>query len=106
MADNLLNSIFPSDELIPEKYRIVSPIEQRQYLCDGEIREWNGLQQDVLSPICEAIDRTLRQKLIGRYPLLSEQQALESLDAAYRAYDHGQRILSCLRQLFIQFSPA
>ncbi|MEN6318380.1 MAG: NADP-dependent glyceraldehyde-3-phosphate dehydrogenase [Syntrophaceae bacterium] len=92
MADNLLTSIFPNDDLIPEKYRIASPIEQRQYLCDGEIREWNGPQQDVLSPICEAIDGAFRQKLIGRYPLLTEQQALESLDAAYRAYDHGRGV--------------
>ena len=81
---------FPGDDMVPEKYRIASPIEQRQYLCDGAIKEWTGPQQDVLSPICEAIDDTVRQKRIGSYPLLTEEQALEALDAACRAYDHGR----------------
>jgi glyceraldehyde-3-phosphate dehydrogenase (NADP+) len=82
VADNLSPSVFPSDESTPEKYRIVSPIVQRHYLCDGAIREWSGPQQDVLSPICEAIDGSFRPRLIGRYPLLTEREALESLDAA------------------------
>lgn len=90
MTDELFTSIFPTDDMVPEKYRIASPIEQRQYLCDGAIKEWSGPQQDVLSPICEAIDNTVRQKLIGSYPLLTEEQALETLDAACRAYDHGR----------------
>jgi glyceraldehyde-3-phosphate dehydrogenase (NADP+) len=90
IADKFLTSIFPTHELIPEKYRIASPIEQRHYLRDGAIREWDGPQQDVFSPICEAVDGAFRQKLIGRYPLLTEQQALECLDAACRAYDHGR----------------
>ena len=90
MTDELFNSIFPKADMVPEKYRIASHIEQRQYLCDGAIKEWTGLQQDVLSPICEAIDDTIQQKLIGSYPLLTEQQALETLDAACRAYDHGR----------------
>jgi glyceraldehyde-3-phosphate dehydrogenase (NADP+) len=90
MTDELFTSIFPTDDMVPEKYRIASPIEQRQYLCDGAIKEWTGPQQDVLSPICEAIGDTARQKLIGSYPLLTEEQALETLDAACRAYDHGR----------------
>jgi glyceraldehyde-3-phosphate dehydrogenase (NADP+) len=81
---------FPNDDRVPEKYRIASLIEQRQYLCDGAIIEWTGPQQDVLSPICEAIDGTVRQKLIGSYPLLTEEQTLDALDAACRAYDHGR----------------
>ena len=43
-----------------------------------------------MSPICEAIGDTVRQKLIGSYPLLTEEQAMEALDAACRAYDHGR----------------
>jgi len=81
---------FPNDDRIPEKYRIDSPIEQRQYLCDGVIKEWTGPQQDVLSPMCEAINGTIRQKLIGSYPLLTEEQSLEALEAGCRAYDHGR----------------
>jgi glyceraldehyde-3-phosphate dehydrogenase (NADP+) len=85
-------SIFPSENTIPEKWRIPSPIEQRQYLCDGVIKEWTGPQQDVLSPVCEAIHDSVQQKLIGSYPLLREQQALEALDAASRAYDDGRGV--------------
>jgi glyceraldehyde-3-phosphate dehydrogenase (NADP+) len=90
MADDLAISIFPDEEAIPEPYRLVSPIEQREYLCDGVLREWSGPQQEVLSPICEAVGGTWRQKRIGHYPLLTEQQALEALEAACRAYDHGR----------------
>lgn len=79
-------------EDVPEPFRIPSPIEQRGYLCDGSIREWAGPQQDVLSPICEAAGDALRQKRIGSYPLLSEREALEALDAACRAYDHGRGV--------------
>ncbi|HEX6437278.1 MAG TPA: aldehyde dehydrogenase family protein, partial [Candidatus Binatia bacterium] len=83
-------SIFPAENAIPEKWRIASPMEQSHYLCDGEIKEWTGPQQDVLSPICEVINNNLQQKLIGSYPLLAEQQALEALNAACRAYDDGR----------------
>jgi glyceraldehyde-3-phosphate dehydrogenase (NADP+) len=90
MTNELFTSIFPNEDMVPEKYRIASPIEQRQYLCDGAMEEWTGPQQDVLSPICEAIDGTVRQKIIGSYPLLTEEQSLKVLDAACRAYDHGR----------------
>ena len=52
MTDELYAPFFPSNDDVPEKYRIACPIEQRQYLCDGVIREWEGPRQDVLSPIC------------------------------------------------------
>ncbi|NTW35906.1 MAG: aldehyde dehydrogenase family protein, partial [Syntrophobacteraceae bacterium] len=83
-------SIIPAENAIPEKWRITSPIEQRQYLCDGAVKEWTGPQQDVLSPLCEATPNGVQRKIIGSYPLLGEQQALEALDAACRAYDHGR----------------
>jgi len=90
MANKIFSSIFANNDMIPERYRIPSPIEQRQYLCDGAIKEWSGPQQDVLSPICEIINETVQPKLIGSYPLLTDKQALEALDAACRAYDHGR----------------
>lgn len=90
MTDELFPSLFPDEDMVPKKYRIGSPLEQRQYLCDGELKEWTGPQQDVLSPICETIDDNVRQKRIGSYPLLTEERALEALDAACRAYDLGR----------------
>ena len=90
MTDEPYPSLLPQNDMIPEKYRIACPIEQRQYLCDGAIKEWTGPRQDVLSPICEAIGDTVRQKRIGSYPLLTEEQTMEALDAACGAYDHGR----------------
>jgi len=90
MADELFASIFPSDDLIPEQHRIASPIEQRQYLSDGVMKDWTGPQQDVLSPLGEASEGGFHRRRIGSYPLLTDEQALEALDAACRAYDHGR----------------
>lgn len=90
MADELFASIFPSDDLIPEQHRIASPIEQRQYLSDGVMKDWTGPQQDVLSPLGKASEGGFRRRRIGSYPLLTDEQALEALDAACRAYDHGR----------------
>lgn len=81
--------LFSTEETIPDKWRISVPLEQRHYLCDGELKEWSGPRQDVLSPVCESVHNSVKQKRLGSYPLLEEQQSLEALDAACRAYDHG-----------------
>jgi glyceraldehyde-3-phosphate dehydrogenase (NADP+) len=83
-------SLFASENAIPEQYRIPAPIEQRHYLCDGEIREWNGPRQEVLSPVCVSTPDAIVQKTIGSYPLLEEKHSLEALNAACMAYDHGR----------------
>ncbi|MGE4561017.1 MAG: NADP-dependent glyceraldehyde-3-phosphate dehydrogenase [Desulfobulbus sp.] len=75
---------------VPEKWRIASPIVQRQYLCDGTIKEWSGPVQEVRSPVCTVTADGIEQTLIGHYPLLEERQALEALDSACRAYDNGR----------------
>lgn len=90
MTDRPYSMAMLAEEMIPERFRIASSVEQRRYLCDGSIREWAGPQQDVFSPICEAVGETIQQKRIGSYPLLTGEQALEALDAACRAYDHGR----------------
>ena len=38
----------------------------------------------------QSVDDTVQPRRIGSYPLLTEKQALETLDAACRAYDHGR----------------
>jgi len=86
----MTDQFFPNENDISEQYRIDEPIEQRHYLCNGEIVVWTGPQQDVLSPICETINGSVQQRRIGSYPLLSEKEALETLDAACQAYDHGR----------------
>ncbi len=90
MMDKLAAQLSPSVEMIPEKHRIVTAVEQREYLCNGRLRTWAGDQQDVFSPVCESVNGTSRPKRIGSYPLLGEEQAREALDAACQAYDHGR----------------
>lgn len=90
MTDQLFSSIIPADEMIPERFRITSPIAQRHYLCNGVLREAIGPRQDVLSPICKANGEAVKQRVIGSYPLLNEKDAIEVLDAACKAYDYGR----------------
>ena len=49
-----LNRLFPPDEAaIPEAWRLAAPLHQRQYLLDGQLHEWAGPTQEVLSPMAE-----------------------------------------------------
>ena len=90
MPDKEFTPVLLGDGDIPEQYQIAAPVDQREYLCDGAIKAWNGSQQDVLSPICESINGSVQQRRIGSYPLMSEKEALETLSAACRAYDSGR----------------
>ncbi len=81
--------IFPSEENIPEKFRFNTPINQTEYLINGELRNFAGEVQKVLSPVCIATKKGLVQKELGSFPLLTEKEATEALDAAVEAYKNG-----------------
>jgi glyceraldehyde-3-phosphate dehydrogenase (NADP+) len=81
---------FPALGAIPEAVRLHGPIEQREYLAAGELRQWDGAMQDVLSPICEETANGPRQLLVGSCPQLGGAEALAALDAAVAAYDSGR----------------
>jgi glyceraldehyde-3-phosphate dehydrogenase (NADP+) len=66
------------------------PCVQTGYLVDGEIRTWDGPRQEVLSPVRVAGGTGPKPLCVGEYPLLTEAQALQALDAAVGAYDHGR----------------
>ncbi len=89
MPSNLI-SIFPEKKDIPEKYAIDKPLEQREYLINGEMKIWNGNLNPVLSPVFIASNGKLVQANIGSTPLLTEKEALEALGAALKAYDLGR----------------
>lgn len=74
-----IRTIFPQEKNIPERFLLQTPIEQDVYLVDGELRHWDALTQEVLSPVCVWEFSRLVQKFIGDYPLLTE---MESLNAA------------------------
>ncbi|MDY0222841.1 MAG: NADP-dependent glyceraldehyde-3-phosphate dehydrogenase [Desulfobacterium sp.] len=90
--DNLTKdqNLFPRIVDVPELLLKDLPCIQTGYLADGEIRVWNGPRQEVLSPVWVTDDNGPKPFFIGEYPLLTEAEALEALDAAVVAYDHGR----------------
>jgi glyceraldehyde-3-phosphate dehydrogenase (NADP+) len=91
MEKDRLEQIFSSDHVIPDPFRLDTPVMQRRYLCNGEIRIWDGPFHTVLSPICApSSDEGMQRISIGSYPLMTPEQALEALNAAYGAYNHGR----------------
>lgn len=85
-----LDSIFVEENQIPEEFKLPEELHQREYLSNGEMRTWDGEVHEVLSPICIRTDKGLQRKLIGTYPLCSEKEAKDALDAAVAAYDNGR----------------
>ncbi len=82
--------IFPEEENIPTEFSLNTPINQKEYLVNGELRHWDGPMQSVFSPVCVKSSLGTSQKLIGKYPLLTEKESLEVLYAAVNAYDNGK----------------
>ncbi|QJQ10518.1 NADP-dependent glyceraldehyde-3-phosphate dehydrogenase [Pseudomonas putida] len=88
--DRLLDSLFPSAENIPETWRLGAPLEQRDYLVNGELRRWDGPLATVRSPVWLKEGADERQVVLGGAPLLDADTALTALDAAVQAYDKGR----------------
>lgn len=88
--DRLLDSLFPSAENIPETWRLGAPLEQRDYLANGELRRWDGPLATVRSPVWIKQGNEEHQVILGSAPLLDADTALTALDAAVQAYDKGR----------------
>jgi len=88
----MANPLFPTEAEVPEQYKM-TPIDQTTYLVNGQLKEWKGERQEVLSPVCLTnFDGSISQKRIGSYPLLGETEARETLAAAVKAYDRGRGV--------------
>ncbi|KAF0865963.1 NADP-dependent glyceraldehyde-3-phosphate dehydrogenase [Pseudomonas sp. LD120] len=87
---NVLNNLFPAAADIPEPYRLPDPVEQTEYLVDGELRTWSGPVAQVRSPIYLSGADGEQQAILGSTPLLDADTALTALDAAVCAYDRGR----------------
>lgn len=86
----LLNCVFPTEDAIPTEFKVQEPIDQREYLIDGELKTWTGNLNPVLSPVCMKKGDQIKQQVIGNTPLLTSKESLEALNAAVKAYDLGQ----------------
>lgn len=85
-----LNGLFPREEQIPTAFNLAAEVNQREYLCNGEMLPWHGDVHTVLSPICIDTPEGLKRKVIGTYPLCDKEEANAALDAAVAAYNNGR----------------
>jgi glyceraldehyde-3-phosphate dehydrogenase (NADP+) len=84
-----ISFIFRAEDQIPEAYRIEA-IHQKEYLVNGQMRQWKGATQDVFSPVYINDGKETTSKYIGSYPITGETEAMEALDAAVAAFDNGR----------------
>ncbi|AWG26770.1 NADP-dependent glyceraldehyde-3-phosphate dehydrogenase [Flavobacterium kingsejongi] len=84
-----LENLFVTENAIPAEFQI-DEIHQKEYLSDGEMKKWDGAMHEVYSPIYLKTAEGLVSKRIGSYPLATEKEAQESLNAAVIAYNDGR----------------
>jgi glyceraldehyde-3-phosphate dehydrogenase (NADP+) len=89
-ANEKLKMLFPTEGDIPAEYQFTAPIHQTEYLLNGKMVKWKGAVQEVYSPIFIRENDELKPKLLGSYPLIGEKEALEALESAEKAYNHGR----------------
>ncbi|WP_268800896.1 NADP-dependent glyceraldehyde-3-phosphate dehydrogenase [Pseudomonas huanghezhanensis] len=87
---NRLDNLFPSADEIPEQYRAGPPIEQREYLVNGQLHTWQGPLAPVVSPVSLKTAAGLEPVVLGSTPLMDADTAMTALDAAVKAWDRGQ----------------
>ncbi|QSE98560.1 NADP-dependent glyceraldehyde-3-phosphate dehydrogenase [Fulvivirga lutea] len=86
---NTLESIFKSESEIPSEFLPEKNIVQREYLVNGKLLTWDGPLNEVKSPVFVKESDGLKQRVLGSTPLLTENESLQALDAAVKAYDLG-----------------
>ncbi|NGM60915.1 NADP-dependent glyceraldehyde-3-phosphate dehydrogenase [Sphingobacterium sp. SGG-5] len=87
-----LETLFSEENNIPAEFALSEQIDQREYLSNGEMLTWDGQISEVFSPICVKTKDGLQRKRIGSYPVCTEQESMQALDAAVKAYDNGRGV--------------
>ncbi len=85
-----IKNFFPDESEIPEAFALPEEINQTTFLSNGEMKQWDGPFNEVFSPICVQTDGGLKRKRIGRFPVCTEKESAEALEAAVQAYDNGR----------------
>jgi glyceraldehyde-3-phosphate dehydrogenase (NADP+) len=73
---------------IPNEFKINTLLHQETYLVDGKLIPWKGKKTNVFSSISST--KIYQPTLLGSIPELGENEALDALHAAEKAYDRGQ----------------
>lgn len=77
-----------TQKIIPSEFQIDKPLHQKNYLVDGELKEWNGKVAEVYSTISST--EAYAPTFLGSAPEMGEPEALDALDAAEKAFGKGQ----------------
>jgi glyceraldehyde-3-phosphate dehydrogenase (NADP+) len=88
--EDQLRSLFVEESQIPGEFKLDGEVHQREYLCNGEMKKWDGPFNEVVSPVCIPGPDGLVRKVIGSYPICTEKEAFEAMDAAVAAYNNGR----------------
>ncbi len=89
MDISAFQNLFPAKNDIKPDY-LFQPIHQKEYLINGEIRLWTGEKRDVYSPVCIKENNSAEQVLIGSYPILNFDEAIQGVDGAVAAHRRRQ----------------
>lgn len=92
IIEQKIRHLFPDESHIPGKFLLKKQVIYNQYLINGELKEWSGKMCDVISPVRLKNSNGIFQKVIGRYPSLTEKEAIEALNSSLQAYDYGRGI--------------
>lgn len=84
-----IERIFPKKLELDENVNLPFPINQSEYLINGELLKWDGFTEEVFSPIYIQDEETA-ENCIGSYPLMDKETSLKALKAAKDAYNNGQ----------------
>jgi len=90
MQELEIKNVFESASPAPENMDIKTELEQKVYLVGGELVQWNGEVQDVFSPVCIKQGNEYVRKRLGSFPVLTEKESNDALQAAQKAYDLGR----------------
>ncbi|HAT92574.1 MAG TPA: NADP-dependent glyceraldehyde-3-phosphate dehydrogenase [Sphingobacterium sp.] len=85
-----LEGIFYEEKDIPAEFTLDEQVDQREFLSNGEMISWTGQVNEVFSPICVKTKDGLKRKRIGSFPVCTEKESMEALEAAVKAYDNGR----------------
>ena len=77
---------------IPREYNLINPINQSEYLINGEILKWTGNMQEVVSPVFKEANGKREKVVIGEYPILTQKESLQALESSVKAYDKGNGV--------------
>ena len=81
-----LKQLFPFENDMLAERQPPSPVHQRVYLVNGELRSWRGPVETVRSPVCvRRPDGSLEQVELGSYPVGGVQEAEEALGRSRRS---------------------